>query len=586
MTEATLSEDSKPAKKATRAPPLRLLKWIAAFAIPGLGMFNEAYYIFSVGNVKPIWTAEYPDCWVTNQTCKANLLKGLDYSQVAGLFVGMVLMGLIVDRIGRRASSIGLASAMFVGAILLTVATAPNPRGIFIFLIAVQAFFGMAVGGEFPVAASSAAERAEASEKLRTKRGQTVVLVFSMQAWGNILNLVVLIACIAGLNQGGPDFNPARLGLTWRISYGVGIGPICLMLYYRFARLKESAVWAKDKAGKKERKVEEGLANPNAVQKRKADKFRLALKVYGWRLLGTSLGWAAWDWYYYGQKLFQSEFIGVLHPGSNLLTNLEYNLLNSAVSAVGIYAAAFTIDLAWLGRKNMQAMGFFMIFVLFLISGAAYTSLISSPGGLKGFQFLYYFSSFWGQFGPNATTFILAAELFPTEFRGRFHGISAAVGKLGALAADVILGQVSDRLKFYLSAAGGGVGLLVTLLFVADVTTLNLNEADRRWEAISSGHPEAYTGEALEWKNLSWLERWQGLHKQAAKSQPTAAVNGNVNGLQADGEIAEANQNGMADSASTTKGQQAAPSKQDQLAGSDRKQNGAAPENDEVQNTA
>lgn len=47
--------------------------------------------------------------------------------------------------------------------------------------------------------------------------------------------------------------------------------------------------------------------------------------------------------------------------------------------------------------------------------------------------------------------------------------------------------QVSDRLKFYLSAAGGGVGLLVTLLFVADVTTLNLNEADRRWEAISSG---------------------------------------------------------------------------------------------------
>lgn len=67
------------------------------------------------------------------------------------------------------------------GAILLTIATAPNPRGIFIFLIAVQAFFGMAVGGEFPVAASSAAERAEASEKLRTKRGQTVVLVFSMQ---------------------------------------------------------------------------------------------------------------------------------------------------------------------------------------------------------------------------------------------------------------------------------------------------------------------------------------------------------------------------------------------------------------------
>ena len=39
-----------------------------------------------------------------------------------------------------------------------------------------------AVGGEFPVAASSASERAESTEKLKALRGQTVVLVFSMQA--------------------------------------------------------------------------------------------------------------------------------------------------------------------------------------------------------------------------------------------------------------------------------------------------------------------------------------------------------------------------------------------------------------------
>ena len=37
------------------------------------------------------------------------------------------------------------------------------------------------VGGEFPVAASSASERAEGSTKLQKLRGQTVVLVFSMQ---------------------------------------------------------------------------------------------------------------------------------------------------------------------------------------------------------------------------------------------------------------------------------------------------------------------------------------------------------------------------------------------------------------------
>ena len=26
-------------------------------------MFNESYYIFSVGNIKPIWTEEFPSCW-------------------------------------------------------------------------------------------------------------------------------------------------------------------------------------------------------------------------------------------------------------------------------------------------------------------------------------------------------------------------------------------------------------------------------------------------------------------------------------------------------------------------------------------
>ena len=36
-----------------------MLSW----AVPGLGMFNESYYIFSVGNVKPIWAEQYPSCW-------------------------------------------------------------------------------------------------------------------------------------------------------------------------------------------------------------------------------------------------------------------------------------------------------------------------------------------------------------------------------------------------------------------------------------------------------------------------------------------------------------------------------------------
>ena len=37
--------------------------WVFSWMVPGLGMFNESYYIFSVGNVKPIWREQYPRCW-------------------------------------------------------------------------------------------------------------------------------------------------------------------------------------------------------------------------------------------------------------------------------------------------------------------------------------------------------------------------------------------------------------------------------------------------------------------------------------------------------------------------------------------
>lgn len=40
-----------------------------------------------------------------------------------------------------------------------------------------------------------------------------------------------------------------------------------------------------------------------------------------------------------------------------------------------------------------------------------------------------------GQFGPNATTWLLPGEVFPTDIRATCHGISAATGKIGALVA-------------------------------------------------------------------------------------------------------------------------------------------------------
>lgn len=65
--------------------------------------------------------------------------------------------------------------------ILLAAADGTSAHAVFAFLTAAQALFGFGCGGEFPVAAASASERAESDEKLRNLRGQTTVLIFSMQ---------------------------------------------------------------------------------------------------------------------------------------------------------------------------------------------------------------------------------------------------------------------------------------------------------------------------------------------------------------------------------------------------------------------
>jgi PHS family inorganic phosphate transporter-like MFS transporter len=49
------------------------------------------------------------------------------------------------------------------------------------------------------------------------------------------------------------------------------------------------------------------------------------------------------------------------------------------------------------------------------------------------FIILYALTFFFANFGPNVTTFIVPAELFPARLRSTCHGISAAAGKAGAI---------------------------------------------------------------------------------------------------------------------------------------------------------
>ena len=44
----------------------------------------KAYFIFSIGNIRPLLVAEYPECWKSYTECTKTLTEAPDYTQIIG----------------------------------------------------------------------------------------------------------------------------------------------------------------------------------------------------------------------------------------------------------------------------------------------------------------------------------------------------------------------------------------------------------------------------------------------------------------------------------------------------------------------
>jgi len=276
------------------------------------------------------------------------------------------------------------------------------------------------------------------------------------------------------------------LEVAWRLQYALGIPVVMWLMWLRLCRLKESHVWEKR---------QDKLGDMTALElraKRLRDARMLFSRKYFPRLIGCAGGWFVWDVAFYGNKLFQGKIIAVILGGSSSVTlqaNFNTTLLNAFVGLCGYYVAAFTMDAKWMGRVRMQVMGFTITTILFLVCGYEFT-LLSTPAYLPLFQFLYYCSSFWNQWGPNCTTWLLPVECFPTDIRTQAHGISAAAGKFGALLATLVFSYATpnnNSLIFEISGYACLAGLVITVLFVPNMTGISLHDIDRRWSMDLKG---------------------------------------------------------------------------------------------------
>ena len=396
---------------------------------------------------------------------------------------------------------------MFIGLLMLTASWGVTLNGWVACYAWSLFFYGIGVGGEYPMTATSGMENAVGSGKISTRedrlhRGRKVTSAFLMQGWGQFFNQIFLIILLLVFHHGSgnPPYSKLAVQWTYRISFAIPAVGTLWLVYYRTYKMRSAS---------KQLQAAKKKAHITGYD---VTSLKLTLSHFGFRVLATAGTWFANDMFFYGNKLFQSDFIKAISPGdSSVMVIWLWNLLNVGVSLLGYYLASFLIDHRLYGRKWMMIIGFLACFICFTIPAFDYTYYTHK--GVHSFQAMYFLSSFFNQFGPNAVTFIVAAEVYPTAVRASAHGFSAACGKAGALVAAVVYNYLETDEIFKLVPWFGLAGAILTWLFLPDTTGLDLKESERRWKYIREGRPQDYHGIAVHPKHLSLWERLRGVGK-------------------------------------------------------------------------
>ncbi|TMW69041.1 hypothetical protein Poli38472_001197 [Pythium oligandrum] len=382
------------------------------FFVRGLGFFNDAYDLFVMNVVNVILTEQYGKHVYTS-----SLKSAVSAAAIIGAVIGQLIFGLLGDVFGRKTNMIITCCLLIFGGILCTCAYGGSAHGTLWFLVIARGILGIGIGGEYPLAASSTAEDATSVQD----RNKRVALTFSLQGVGSLTASLLGNLLVQALADRAKDQNgKTRLEIVWRLLFGIGIIPACIVCYYRVTAEETEAY----KAANERRQA--AAANRPAMST--ARQFAFILKNYGMGLLGTAGTWFLFDIVFYAQNLFSASILSVVGvKNASLQVVTAQNAFVALMALPGYYVAVYFINR--MGRKVIQLQGFVFMTLLFLALAIWWDDLKEKA---VAFIILYGLALFFSNFGPNTSTFVMPTEMFPTPIRSTCHGFSAACGKAGA----------------------------------------------------------------------------------------------------------------------------------------------------------
>ena len=205
------------------------------------------------------------------------------------------------------------------------------------------------------------------------------------------------------------------------------------------------------------------------------------------RLLGACLCWFLIDISFYGINLNQASLLSIIgFTEGDVWTKLMKTATGNLIVVLAGYLPGYFITILtieWLGRKKIQMFGFAVNAVLFLVLALRYPQLQNDA---PAFFTVFVLLNLSFNFGANATTFIIPAEIFPSRVRATAHGVAAASGKIGAIISSLGFSALASPTSigatgvFWIYLGVSVAGLIVTVFLVDETKGFDPDAEDRQ----------------------------------------------------------------------------------------------------------
>lgn len=458
--------------------PMTTMQW-RIWTLASAGKFFEGLVVFMTGVALPLVVQEFG---------LLPMEKGaVGAMPLFGILIGATALGGLADHFGRKMMFI-VEMVLFTLCLVLLVCSTS-----YAFLLAALFGVGLSLGCDYPTAHMVISESIPS-----TNRGKLVLGAFGFQAIGALVGTAVGYLILVE----NPNVS------AWRWMYATAVIPAILVVLARFS-ITDSAPWLAAKGRLKEaqqetqRLLERTPPYPTEVTlapsthtthpkttTHSSGFFSLFSRRYRKPTILAAIPWFLQDLSTYGIGIFTptilASVIGAEHKYSHNLVTIVHNDMLAAKGAafidilllVGIIGAVLLADRV--GRIKLQIFGFIGCAAGLLLASLSMTSSGHAQTFLLFAGFMLF--SFMTNIGPNAMTYLIAGEVFPTRIRGMGAGMAASVAKVGAAITvflfPVILVDLGTQIILYALVGTSLLGAVITWFYRIETTGINLDTID------------------------------------------------------------------------------------------------------------